>query len=72
MASIGELIRSARDEKDMSREELAERLGVTEDRVSAIEEDEEEPSPELLGEIEDVLGLASGQILDEAGIIEGP
>ncbi len=50
MASIGELVRDPRGEKDMSREELAERLGVTEDRVSAIAEDEEEPSPELLGD----------------------
>lgn len=72
MPTVGELIRHARVEKDMTQEELAERLGVAESRVSAIEQDEEAPSPDLIGEIEDALGLASGQILDEAGIVEGP
>lgn len=55
----------------MTQEELAERLGVTESRVSAIEQDEQAPAPDQIREIETALGPARGQILDGAGMIEG-
>ncbi len=56
----------------MTQQELAEQLGVTESRVSAIERDEEAPEPDQIREIEGALGLAQGRILDEAGMFEGP
>ncbi len=59
--------------KDTTRAELAERLGVTESRISAIESRTmKAPPPDQICEIESVLGFAQGQILDEASMIEGP
>ncbi len=72
MPSVGELIRRARLENDMTQAELAESLGVAPSRIAAFEEDEETPTPDQIGEMESVLGLASGQLLNEAGIVEGP
>lgn len=72
MPTIGELVRQARSDKDMTRDALAEKVGVEPARISAIEQDEETPTPDQVGEIEDALGLARGQILEEAGIVEGP
>ncbi len=72
MPTIGELIRRARLDKDVSRDELAQGLGVSASLVSAFEEDEEVPTPDQIGDIEGVLGLTPGQILEDAGMIEGP
>lgn len=72
MASVGEVIHRARLEKDLTQAELGEILGLAPSQIAAIEEDEETPTPDQIGEVEDVLGLAPGQILDDAGLVEGP
>ncbi|HEX2028357.1 MAG TPA: helix-turn-helix transcriptional regulator [Nitriliruptorales bacterium] len=72
MPTIGELVRQARQDKDMTREALADNVGIERSRISAIEQDEETPTPDQVGEIERALGLARGKILEQAGIVEGP
>ncbi|MDP8969258.1 MAG: helix-turn-helix domain-containing protein [Actinomycetota bacterium] len=72
MPTIGELIRGARLDKDMTQAELAQGLGVSASVVSAFEEDEEVPGPDQISDIEDVLELPPGKILEDAGMIEGP
>lgn len=72
MPAIGEVIRGARLDKDVTQDELAQRLGVAASQISAFEQGEQMPSPEQIDEIEGALGLASGRILEDAGMVEGP
>ena len=57
MESIGDRIRIARKEKNISQEELAEAIGSTKSAISRYESDKRQPRIEQLQRIAEVLGI---------------
>lgn len=54
----------------MTQEQLAERSGVTQPRISAIEQDDYTPTLDQLGALHTALGLPPGRLLRDAGLVE--
>lgn len=65
MTDIGDAIREARKERGMSQSELARRVHVTPQYISAIERGKEIPSDETHGALCAALGIAVVPELDE-------
>ncbi len=63
---VGEKIKSLRESKNISREEVAERSGLTVEQVISIEEDVNLPSLAPLIKIARVLGVRLGTFLDDS------
>lgn len=58
--SVGSKIKNARNNNDLSRKELADRIDEEEQRISDIEEQRDHIVPEIQQKIEDELGLQLG------------
>ncbi len=63
---VGEKIKSLRESKNISREDLAERSGLSVEQVTSIEEDVNLPSLAPLIKIARVLGVRLGTFLDDS------
>lgn len=57
MPAVAALIRATRESRNIKRREFAASLGISETSVYRIEEKGQDPSPELLANIIDALGL---------------
>jgi transcriptional regulator with XRE-family HTH domain len=55
-------VRRLREQKDMSQEILAERLGISRVHLNRIEKAKTSPSAELLYSLADVLGVTTDQL----------
>jgi len=62
---VGEKIKSIREQKNITRENLSERSGLTLDQIAAIEENVNVPSLAPLIKIARVLGVRLGTFLDD-------
>lgn len=70
MASpIGRAVRTARLAVGMTQEQLAEGIGVSQPRLSAIERGESPPGLAQIRQIEQALGLTDGYLLRAAGLV---
>lgn len=59
--AVGERIRAARLERQMSQSQLATAVGMSQDALSLVEDGLASPVPEKLGELEKVLGVELGE-----------
>lgn len=59
---LGEVVRSLREQKQLSRKELAERVGVSQHAIRYIERGERAPSMESINLIGEALGVPAGAL----------
>ena len=68
LARLGSLLRTARDEHDISMRRLADRLNIAHSTLGRIETGESErPTPETLSALADVLELDEADLFARAG-----
>lgn len=70
MLSLGEMIRNARKESNITMNELAEQLDITQGYLSKIENNKKIPSPDILNKLSKLLGISSIELMKRAGYIE--
>ena len=69
---VGEKIKSIRDSKEISKEELAQQTGLTLDQITRIENNVDIPSLAPLVKIARALGVRLGTFLDDQNNESGP
>ncbi|HRZ38991.1 MAG TPA: helix-turn-helix transcriptional regulator [Candidatus Paceibacterota bacterium] len=62
-ATVGELLRAAREAAKLNQTELAERAGLTQDRISLIETDASDPKASTIRKLADALGVEPGELI---------
>lgn len=65
MTSVGELLKSLRNERKLSQEALAKELGVHQTTISGIECNERLPSAELVMALSRFFGVPIEQLMDK-------
>lgn len=71
LEALGELIRSQRQQAELTLRELAARTNVSNPYLSQIERGLHEPSVRVLKAIAGALNLSAESLLQQAGILEG-
>jgi len=71
LQALGELIRSQREQAELTLRELAARTNVSNPYLSQIERGLHEPSVRVLKAIAGALNLSAESLLQQAGILEG-
>lgn len=71
LRALGELIRSQREQAELTLRELAARTNVSNPYLSQIERGLHEPSVRVLKAIASALNLSAESLLQQAGILEG-
>jgi len=71
LEALGELIRSQRQQAQLTLRELAARTNVSNPYLSQIERGLHEPSVRVLKAIAGALNLSAESLLQQAGILEG-
>lgn len=64
MGNLGENLRAAREEREMTQEQVAERSGVQAGEISRIETGKRDPQVSTLLKIAKALGLPPGRLLE--------
>jgi len=70
VSGLGEVLATARRAKGLSQEELAERVGVTQEAISRYESERRDPSPEVLEQLARALGVTA-RFLESSGAVKG-
>ena len=71
LQALGELIRTQRQQAELTLRELAARTNVSNPYLSQIERGLHEPSVRVLKAIAAALNLSAEQLLQQAGLLEG-
>lgn len=71
LEALGELIRTQRQQAELTLRELAARTNVSNPYLSQIERGLHEPSVRVLKAIAGALNLSAEQLLQQAGMLEG-
>jgi Zn-dependent peptidase ImmA (M78 family)/transcriptional regulator with XRE-family HTH domain len=70
VSGLGEVLATARRAKGLSQEELAERVGVTQEAISRYESERRDPAPDVLERVAVALGVTV-PFLQSAGSVKG-
>jgi transcriptional regulator with XRE-family HTH domain len=71
LIALGNVVRSMREERDLSREALAKAAGVAHSRVTLIEEGRLDPDFELLLSLADAMGTRCTEFFTRAEALDG-
>ena len=66
MAKLHEMLTYLRKKKDMSQQELADKIGVSRSTVGMYETGKREPEIDILQKLSDIYGVSMNTLLDQA------